>query len=90
MTDKKRAKKRAKPDQPDQPKKPDQRRPPQDVAGARILRLKAVQDATGLSRSAIYSGMRKGAFPRAVKLSERSIGWSERSIMAWVAERPAA
>jgi prophage regulatory protein len=49
-----------------------------------ILRLPAVQQRVGLSRSQIYELVRQGRFPPPVKLSERASGWSELSVSHWV------
>lgn len=53
----------------------------------KILRLKAVQEMTGLGRSSIYSYMASNTFPRSIKLGPRSIGWVEESILNWIQER---
>ncbi len=50
----------------------------------RILRLKAVQDRTGLCRSTIYRKMDNGTFPRNFKISSRCAGWRESAVQAWV------
>ena len=55
----------------------------------KILKLNAVIDATGLSRSAIYHRMKHGEFPRSIPLGERSVGWSEKEIQRWIASRMA-
>jgi prophage regulatory protein len=41
----------------------------------RILRLKSVLERTGLSRSTIYRKVQARTFPKALKISERCIGW---------------
>ena len=46
----------------------------------KILRLRAVQDWTALSRSTIYAMMKNGTFPQSVKLGLRSVGWYETEI----------
>lgn len=56
----------------------------------KILRLKTVQDSTGLSRSSIYAMLKNGNFPQSVKLSERSVGWYEADIQGWIASRQAS
>ncbi|MEZ5548080.1 MAG: AlpA family transcriptional regulator [Pseudomonadales bacterium] len=54
----------------------------------RILRLKEVQQMTGLSRSTIYAEIAKGKFPKQVKLTgARSVGWHESAINQWVESR---
>ncbi len=50
----------------------------------RFLRLKEVISRTGLSRSAIYSLMNQNSFPKSVLLAQRSVGWLESDIEAWV------
>lgn len=49
----------------------------------RILRIKAVLDRTGLSRSTMYRKMQDGTFPKSVQISTRCIGWNESAIEAW-------
>ncbi|PJN93161.1 DNA-binding protein [Amaricoccus sp. HAR-UPW-R2A-40] len=51
------------------------------------LRLPAVIEATGLSRSTIYDKMKDGTFPRPVNVSARAIAWPESVIAAWLAAR---
>jgi prophage regulatory protein len=52
-------------------------------ASDRILRLNAVLDRTGLSRSTLYRKMQNGTFPKNVQISERCAGWRESAINAW-------
>jgi prophage regulatory protein len=56
----------------------------------RLLRREAVTEKTGLSRSYIYAAMNRGEFPLAVKISEKSVGWLESEIDAYIAKRVAA
>jgi len=49
----------------------------------RILRIKAVLDRTGLTRSTMYRKMQDGSFPRSIQISTRCIGWNESAIEAW-------
>jgi len=49
----------------------------------RILRLNAVLDLTGLSRSTLYRKLADGSFPRQVKLSSRCVGWRSSAIIEW-------
>ena len=53
----------------------------------RIVRLRAVRDRTGLSRSTLYKLEGQGQFPHRVSLGERSVGWYEDEISAWVESR---
>jgi len=52
-----------------------------------ILRLNATLKKTGLSRSALYSKISKGEFPKQISLSERSIGFLESEVESWIDER---
>ncbi|MEE8296385.1 MAG: AlpA family phage regulatory protein [Hyphomicrobium sp.] len=61
-----------------------------------ILRLKAVRQITGLSRSTIYAKLDPHSkqydptFPHSVSLGARAVGFSEAEIRAWIAARIAA
>lgn len=55
-----------------------------------IMRLPEVAAACGKSRAAIYKAIRKGEFPKQVKLSARTCGWVRCEIEAWVKARMAA
>lgn len=50
----------------------------------RVLRLPQVLDRTGLSRSSLYRLHAAGSFPRRVQISERSVGWLESEVDAWL------
>jgi len=52
-----------------------------------ILRLPAVIARTGLSRSTIYSKVKKGEFPPPVNLGERAVGWLDSEIDSWLESR---
>ena len=52
-----------------------------------ILRLPEVKARTGLSRSTIYLRIAEGKFPPPINLGERSVGWVEAEIDAWIAKR---
>jgi len=53
----------------------------------RILRRPAVQDAIGLSRSALYELISRGEFPRPVRLGKRAVGWRASEVAAWIETR---
>jgi len=53
----------------------------------RILRLPDVKERTGLSRSAIYDYIAKGAFPGSISLGPRAVGWIESEIEKWLQDR---
>jgi prophage regulatory protein len=50
----------------------------------RLLRLPAVKEITGLSRSTIYADP---TFPQSVKIGERAVAWVEDEIKEWIAAR---
>lgn len=50
----------------------------------RILRLNAVLDRTGLSRSTLYPKVQTGTFPRQVRIATRCTGWRESAIKDWM------
>jgi len=49
-----------------------------------ILRLPAVKNRTGLSRSTIYLRVSQGTFPKPVNLGVRAVGWVEAEIQEWL------
>jgi len=53
----------------------------------RILRLKAVIDATGLARSTIYKYVTEGTFPKPIPLGDRCVGWLLSEIEDWIMAR---
>jgi prophage regulatory protein len=52
-----------------------------------LQKLPEVLAITGLSRAHLYALAKKGAFPKPVKLSERSSAWVENEINEWVQSR---
>jgi prophage regulatory protein len=52
--------------------------------GDRILRISAVLQQTGLSRSTLYRKIQHGEFPKQIKLSERCAGWRQSAVTAWM------
>ena len=56
----------------------------------KIIRLPAVKEKTGLSRSSIYLRMSKAEFPKSISLGDRAIGWLESDIEQWIDERISA
>ena len=49
-----------------------------------ILRLPAIKERTGLSRSTIYLRVADGTFPRPINLGARAVGWLESDIESWL------
>lgn len=56
----------------------------------RFLRLAAVCELCGLSRSQIYRMQAAGLFPKSVKLGQSASAWLDTEIMQWQADRVAA
>lgn len=52
-----------------------------------ILRLPAIKNKTGLSRSAIYSRIAKNTFPKQITLGGRAVGWIEQEIDEWIIKK---
>ena len=52
-----------------------------------ILRRKAVEARTGLSRTTLYDYIKAGRFPRPVRLGDRAVGWVEADVSAWLSAR---
>ena len=55
----------------------------------KILRMPAIQEKTGLSRTTIERLVRKGDFPQPVRLAASALGWFEHEVDAWLTERAA-
>jgi len=51
----------------------------------RVLRIRQVCEITGLSRATLYRRMLLGEFPERIPLGERSVGWLESEVRAWLA-----
>lgn len=49
-----------------------------------ILRLKDVQQKTGLARSTIYNLIAQNMFPQQISLGGRAVGWVEYEIEKWI------
>jgi len=53
-----------------------------------ILRLKKVQELTGLSKSTIYAEIQNGNFPKQFPItSKRCVGWDAKAIFSLVQSR---
>lgn len=52
-----------------------------------ILKLPALQNNTGLSRSTIYALISRGEFPKPVPLGARSVGWLSSEVEDWIESR---
>ena len=54
----------------------------------KLLRLRQVCATTGLSRSVVYELMKRGEFPKSVRISTRSVAWRSTDVDAWLNSRP--
>lgn len=52
-----------------------------------VMRAQEVCALLGVSRATLYRMMDKGAFPRPVSLSDRTVGWSAVVVHAWLSNR---
>jgi prophage regulatory protein len=57
------------------------------MTSPKIDRLPLVKSRTKLSRSWIYSAVRRGDFPVPISLGARAIGWLSSDIDAWIEAR---
>jgi prophage regulatory protein len=53
----------------------------------RILRRAEVEAKTGFKRAHIYSLLKEGQFPTALRLGVRAVGWDSAEIDQWIADR---
>lgn len=57
----------------------------------RLIRVKDVQNITGVSKSSIYDLMKRGLFPKQIKLSGgKSVAWLELDIVRWIDQQISA
>ena len=49
-----------------------------------LIRLPEVIKRTSLSRSTIYAYVKKGEFPKPIKIGLRAVAWPENAIDDWV------
>ncbi|GAB7195456.1 AlpA family transcriptional regulator [Dickeya oryzae] len=49
-----------------------------------LLRLRQVEEKTGLKRSQIYLYMKDGSFPASIKIGPASVAWLESEIDEWI------
>jgi len=56
-------------------------------ADRRILRRAEVEQKTGFKRAHLYTLMKEGRFPRALRLGVRAVGWDSVEVDQWIADR---
>ena len=69
---------------------PTHRREVPASAMPRLLTLRAVTQATALSRSAIYALMAESRFPKPIRIGNRAVRWVEQEVLDFIASRPRA
>ncbi len=45
-----------------------------------LIRLKKVEDRTGLKKSMVYDLMSRGEFPKSIKIGGRAVAWIESEV----------
>lgn len=53
----------------------------------RLLRLPEVLRMIGIGKTTLYAMIKSDEFPRSVKISGRTVGWSEKEIAQWIQNR---
>lgn len=56
----------------------------QPQEGGALWRLPTVEVQTGLSKTEIYRRIKRGTFPKPLKLGARAVAWKASTIEAWV------
>lgn len=54
---------------------------------SRLLRIREVLRLCGLSRTTLYREIKLHNFPAPIKLSARSVGWSQEDVAQWLDAR---
>jgi prophage regulatory protein len=67
-----------------------ERRATNQLQEVRFIRIKEVLAICAMSRSSVYEGIRKGEFPKPIKLCGRSAAWIKSEIEEWAKARIAA
>ena len=54
------------------------------MSDLKVIKIAKVKELTALSVASIYRLMKKGTFPKQIKLAERSSGWFIEEIYDWL------
>ena len=57
------------------------------MSNCKVIKLAQVKELTTFSSATIYRLIKKGEFPRQLKLAERSSGWLLEDIYNWIEEK---
>jgi prophage regulatory protein len=52
-----------------------------------MLKLREVSARTTMERTTIWRAVRKGTFPRPLRISKQRVAWRESEVEAWLASR---
>ena len=52
-----------------------------------LLRIKSVQDLTGLRKSSLYANVKDGSFPSPVRIGKRAVAWKSSDVDQWIKTR---
>ena len=55
--------------------------------GNTIIRKAQVLDLVGMRSTWLYAAMKRGEFPKSVRISANAVGWRKSEVLAWIAER---
>lgn len=53
----------------------------------RIIRVRELEEITGVSERSLRRYEERGDFPRRIKISQRAIGWRMSEVQKWLNER---
>ena len=53
----------------------------------KVIKLATVKELTALSAASIYRLMKKGTFPKQIKLAERSSAWLLEEVNSWIEKK---
>ncbi len=57
------------------------------MSNLKVIKIAKVKELTALSAASIYRLMKKGAFPKQIKLAERSSAWFSEEIYNWLEKK---
>ena len=57
------------------------------MSNLKVIKIATVKELTALSVSSIYRLMKKGTFPKQIKLAERSSAWFLEEINDWIEKK---
>lgn len=59
-------------------------------SGDTIIRKSKVLELVGMRSTWLYAAMKRGDFPKPIRLSANAVGWRKSEVLAWIAEREEA